>query len=59
MKKVFENYYKTKDAESKLNDARAGAKKELDDRLDVLKKAMEEINKMNQDEKQKVDTKGK
>ena len=49
MNQIFTSYYKTKDAESKLNEAREAAKKELDDRLETLKKAMEEINKLNQD----------
>lgn len=47
MKKVFESYYKTKDAEAKINEARNNAKKELEDRLDVQKKAMEEVQKVN------------
>ena len=49
MNAVFSAYYKTKDAETKLNEARAAAKKELDDRLEILKKAMDEINKLNQE----------
>lgn len=49
MNVVFTQYYRTKDAEAKLNDARAAAKKELDDRLETLKKSMEEINKLNAD----------
>lgn len=49
MNAVFTQYYKTKDAEAKLNEARAAAKKELDDRLETLKKAMDEINKINAD----------
>lgn len=49
MNAVFTSYYKTKDAEAKLNDARAAAKKELDDRLETLKKSMDEINKLNQE----------
>jgi len=49
MNAIFTQYYKTKDAESKLNEARAAAKKELDDRLENLKKAMDEINKINAD----------
>ena len=49
MKKVFESYYKTKDAESKINEARNNAKKELEDRLDSQKKAMDEVQKMNQE----------
>ena len=47
MNAVFTQYYRTKDAEAKLNEARAAAKKELDDRLENLKKSMDEINKMN------------
>jgi len=49
MKKVFESYHKTKDAEAKINEARNNAKKELEDRLDIQKKAMEEVQKMNAD----------
>jgi hypothetical protein len=45
MKQVFDTYYKTKDAESKINDARAQAKKELDERLDSFNKAQEEAKK--------------
>lgn len=49
MNAIFTQYYRTKDAEAKLNEARASAKKELDDRLETLKKAMDEINKLNTD----------
>lgn len=49
MNAVFTAYYKTKDAETKLNEQRAGAKKEFDDRIETLKKSMEEINKLNAD----------
>jgi outer membrane protein len=47
MKKVFENYYKTKDAEQRINDARTAAKKELEDRMDSYKKSGEDIKKLN------------
>jgi outer membrane protein len=47
MKKVFESYYKTKDAESRINEARNSAKKELEDRMDTLKKMGEDIQKLN------------
>jgi outer membrane protein len=47
MNRVFTEYYKTKDAEAKLNEQRAAAKKEFDDRIDTLKKSMEEITKLN------------
>ncbi len=47
MNRVFTEYYKTKDAETKLNEQRAAAKKEFDDRIETLKKSMEEITKLN------------
>ena len=49
MNAIFTEYNRTKDAEAKLNDSRAAAKKELDDRLETLKKVMEAINKANTD----------
>jgi Skp family chaperone for outer membrane proteins len=49
MNAIFTQYHRTKDAESKLNEARAAAKTELDGRLETLKKAMDEINKLNVD----------
>jgi len=49
MNSIFTQYHRTKDAETKLNEARAAAKKELDERLETLKKAMDEINKLNAD----------
>ena len=51
MNKVFTSYYKTKDAEARLNDARAQAKTDLDSRLESLKSNMEEINKLEADTK--------
>lgn len=60
MNSVFTSYYKTKDAEAKINEARAGAKKDLDERLETLKKSMDEINKMNQEiEKPELSKSGK
>ena len=49
MNKVFSAYYKTKDAESRINEARTSAKKELDDRVDTYKKNLDAINKLNED----------
>jgi outer membrane protein len=49
MKKVFDNYYKTKDAESKINEARNAAKKELEDRMDIAKKSLEEVKKLDEE----------
>jgi Skp family chaperone for outer membrane proteins len=51
MNKVFTSYYKTKDAETRLNEARAQAKTDLDGRLETLKSSMEEINKLEADSK--------
>ena len=47
MKAVLDGYYKTKEAEAKINEARTQAKKELDERLDVFNKAQEEARKLN------------
>ena len=47
MKKVFENYYKTKDAEQRINEDRNAAKKELEDRTETYKKAVEDVKKLN------------
>src|ERR1700728_2954684 len=49
MKRVFESYYKTKDAEAKINEKRNAAKKELEDRMDVAKKALDEVKKLDED----------
>ena len=49
MKKVFESYYKTKDAEARINEARNSAKKELDDRMDVYNKGVAEVKKLNEE----------
>ena len=49
MNKVFSGYYKTKDAETKINDAREGAKKELDERMESHKQLLDEINTLNKD----------
>jgi Outer membrane protein len=45
--RVFVEYYKTKEAEAKLNEQRAAAKKEFDDRVETLKASMDSINKIN------------
>ncbi|PYK41469.1 MAG: hypothetical protein DME60_03140 [Verrucomicrobia bacterium] len=47
MQRAFKEYYKTKDAEAKINDARSAAKKEYDDRAEAYKKALDEINSLN------------
>ena len=48
MNRAFKEYSKTKDAEKKINEAKDAAKKEYDDRADGYKKALDEINKLNQ-----------
>lgn len=49
MKKIFESYYKTKDAEARINEARNAAKKELEERMETLKKGTEEVQKLNEE----------
>src|SRR5436853_7041746 len=47
MNRAFKEYNKTKDAETKINDAKNAAKKEYDDRADAYKKALDQINNLN------------
>jgi outer membrane protein len=49
MKKIFESYYKTKDAETRINEARNAAKKELDDRMEGYQKGVGEVSKLNEE----------
>lgn len=49
MKQVFDSYYKTKEAEAKINEARTQAKKELDDRLETFNKAQADARKLNEE----------
>src|SRR5688572_15879624 len=49
MKKVFENYYKTKDAEARITEARNAAKKELEDRVEVFEKKKGDVKKLQDD----------
>ena len=48
MQRAFKEYNKTKDSEKKINEAKDAAKKEYDDRAENYKKALDEINKLNQ-----------
>ncbi|MBA2744536.1 MAG: OmpH family outer membrane protein [Chthoniobacterales bacterium] len=48
MNRAFKEFNKTKDAEKKINEAKDSAKKEYDERADGYKKALDEINKLNQ-----------
>jgi outer membrane protein len=49
MKSVFDQYFKTKEQEAKINEARTQAKKELDDRMDTFAKAQEEARRLNEE----------
>jgi outer membrane protein len=49
MAKVFSSYYKTKEAENRVNEARATAKKELDDRVENYTKNGNELNKLKEE----------
>ncbi len=46
MNDTFKRYFKTKDAETKINDAKNAAKREYDDRADAYKAKLDAINKM-------------
>src|SRR5947209_5812662 len=49
MQKVFTAYYKTREAEEKLSDAQKAYKEELDGRMDIYKKNLDSINKLNEE----------
>ena len=49
MNKIFNGYFKTKDAEARINEARNEAKGELEERMDTYKKNLDAINKLNDD----------
>jgi outer membrane protein len=49
MKKVFDNYYKTKDAEQRITEARNAAKKELEERMESYQKGVAEVKKLNEE----------
>lgn len=46
MNKIFSSYYKTKDAETRINNAKTKAKQEFDDKMDQLKKDAADIKKL-------------
>jgi Skp family chaperone for outer membrane proteins len=49
MQRVFTGYYKTRDAETKLQEAQKAYKDELDQRMDIYKKNLDTINKFNEE----------
>src|SRR5947209_18810119 len=48
MQRAFKEYNRTKEAEAKINDAKNAARKEYDDRAEDYKKALDEINNLNE-----------
>ncbi len=49
MKKIFESYWKTKDAETTMSATRATLKRDLDERMDERKKLQDTIEKLNEE----------
>src|SRR5687768_13608239 len=49
MKEVFQRYWRTKEAEGKMNDIRATVKRDLDERSEKRKSLEAEITKLNDD----------
>jgi outer membrane protein len=49
MKEVFQRYWRTKEAETKMNDIRATVKRDLDERAEKRKSLETEITKLNDD----------
>jgi outer membrane protein len=47
MNRVFKEYRKTKEADTKLNAAKDAAKKEFDDRAGIYKRELEDLNALN------------
>ena len=49
LSRIFQDYYKTKEAETRMNESRLAAKKEMDDRIEARAKLLEDINTLNRD----------
>jgi serine/threonine protein kinase len=49
MNRIFKEYSKTKDSEARINAAKDAAKKEYDDRAEVYKKQLNEVNALNKE----------
>jgi outer membrane protein len=47
MKKIFESYWRTKEAETKMSETRAMLKRDIDERNEARKKLQDEIEKLN------------
>ena len=57
MKAVFEKYWRTKEAETKMNEVRSQVKRDLDERAEKRKSLEAEITKLN-DELKKTELRG-
>ena len=51
MKKIFETYWRTKEAETKMSETRAILKRDLDERMEKRKELQDQIEKLNDDVK--------
>jgi outer membrane protein len=51
MKKIFETYWRTKEAETKMSETRAVLKRDLDERMEKRKELQDQIEKLNDDVK--------
>ncbi len=49
MKKIFEGYWRTKEAETKMSETRAVLKRDLDERMEKRKELQDSIEKLNDD----------
>ena len=49
MKKLFESYWRTKEAETKMSETRAVLKRDLDERMEKRKELQDSIEKLNDD----------
>jgi outer membrane protein len=49
MKKIFESYWKTKDAETTMSETRSKLKRDLDERMEERKKLQDTIEKLNEE----------
>ena len=65
MNRIFSDYYKTKEAQTRYSEAEKAANDELNTRVETLKKGMQEISQLNSDlqkpslTKEEIDTKRK
>lgn len=58
MNKIFQSYWKTKDAEAKINEQKTSAQGEFNTRMDGYRKTLEEIQNLNKDLESKAISQG-